>query len=350
MKKQSIYKKLIFTSVIAVMILLSAFFKPALASPVFTDLEETPWAEPSINYLVHRGVIDGVGGNQFYPYGILTRGQAAKILALTLELDVNHNEQTDFEDAKNHWSSPYIHALQTQRPGVIDGFPNGSFKPEGLLTREQMAKVITVAFGFEEKEDAPPLKFKDVYGWSTEYIQILASHRIVEGRSKKDFFEPRDHILRAEAVTLIHRAEVASYLTPPREYAEKVIKEQDGVKFEVMYNVTEEKLDVNVKATNMREEAIMYTGRDGCDPGMSVDLFAVEDGQVVVVAGGMRNPFKSCTMAVYQRDLDPGKTIQTFEVLFPPKDGFRESHVLKVGLNNMPLSSPIEIELPLNVK
>ena len=80
----------------------------------FTDTVEVPWAWDAIDYLVGKGVIDGVGNNKFDPLRGLTRGEAAKIIALTRGLNINMNEKTNFVDANNHWASPYINAIQTQ--------------------------------------------------------------------------------------------------------------------------------------------------------------------------------------------------------------------------------------------
>lgn len=335
------------------MIVCSILLKPASAATTFTDLEQATWAEDSINYLVYMGVIDGVGNNKFNPMGNLTRGEAAKIVALALPLQVDLDEKTDFADAHHHWASPYIRALQTQAPGVITGFPDGTFHPNGSITREQMAKMIANAYSFEEKKEWPSeFTFHDVSGWATEYIDLLASHSILYGRTQ-NLFAPKDHVNRAEAAAIIHRAEAVYHLTP-REFDEKEIVEQGGVKFEVMFNQTDQKLYVNTKLTNISEESIPYIGFNGCDSGISVNLFAKIDSQSVLVGTPMWNPLLSCPQIVRQHTLNPGETIQTFEVFSTPKEDLKETHVVKISLKNGVLDStnpyeddPIEVEVSL---
>ena len=63
--------------------------------------------------------------------------------------------------------------------------------------------------------------------------------------------------------------------------------EKDGIKFEVMLSTkevqTDKKLYAKVKITNVSNESIPYWGRDGCDVGLSTNLFVESDtGQIRV--------------------------------------------------------------------
>lgn len=196
--------------IVGMLIIMSTFIKPALATTTFTDLEKVQaWAGEAIEYFVAKGVIEGIGNHKFNPTGELTRGEAAKIIALTLGLDVDMNEKASFDDTKHHWSSPYVHALQSQVPGVITGFPEGTFQPNHYITREQMAKMLVLAYTLEKDENVD-IEFPDVSGWAKEYITILASHGVISGKIS-GMFAPKDHITRAEATVFIHRIEIPYY-------------------------------------------------------------------------------------------------------------------------------------------
>lgn len=205
MKKPRQKNKRVITCFLAMLIIMSTFLHPVHAATSFID-EIPAWAKDSVDYLVEKGVIDGVGDNQFAPYRELTRGEATKIIALILQLDVNMNEKTNLVDAKNHWASPYIKAIQTKRPGLIDGYPDGTFKPNEFVTREEMAKMIVSAYGLE-KNTYYLIQFKDVSGWAADYIEILASLGVIEGKGE-GMFAPKEHVSRAEAAVFIYRAEV----------------------------------------------------------------------------------------------------------------------------------------------
>jgi rhodanese-related sulfurtransferase/predicted heme/steroid binding protein len=52
----------------------------------------------------------------------------------------------DFTDMKGHWSGIYVNELVAK--GAIGGFPDGSFKPDGIMTRAQYIKILISALGY----------------------------------------------------------------------------------------------------------------------------------------------------------------------------------------------------------
>lgn len=204
------YRKFLATSVAAAMVATVA--APAVfanETTAFTDTESvSSWAGEAINYLVAKGAIEGIGDDKFDPTGDLTRGQAAKILALSLDLTVDLDADTDFEDAASHWSSPYIKAIQDQKPGVINGYTDGTFKADGTITRQEMAKMTVLAYGLELEESAI-VNFTDNNDWGKAYVEVLASLGVVEGVSAGKF-DPNGKVNRAQSVVFVHRTEVES--------------------------------------------------------------------------------------------------------------------------------------------
>ena len=87
------------------------------------------------------------------------------------ELNLTFSEETvAFNDvSKNH---PQIHAITAVAEAGIFTGSNGSFKPDGNLTRAQLAKVLVEAFGLEGQSG---ISFKDVPQdhWARTYIEIL---------------------------------------------------------------------------------------------------------------------------------------------------------------------------------
>lgn len=202
------YRKFLATSVAAAIVATGAVPAASLAAEVnFKDIEGVkPWAGDAIAYLVEKGAIEGFGNGEFRPNEPLTRGQIAKVLAIALDLDIDKNAKTDFPDAKDHWASSYIKAIQDQLPGVINGFPDGTFRPEDPVTREQLAKIVVEAYDLEKDENAD-INFTDIGGWSKDYIETLASLGIVEGVGG-GLFNPTGLVTRAQAAVFVHRTEV----------------------------------------------------------------------------------------------------------------------------------------------
>ena len=143
----------------------------------------------------------------------------------------------------------------------------------------------------------------------------------------------------------------------PEFNVEKTI-ERDGIKLHVMLNAeelsTDEKLYAKLKITNVSDHAIPHWGLDGCDLGLTASLFSKSDAGKVEVGRKWNN--RVCTSAIEQYFIEPGETIEVFEVLSPPTNQLNEKNYLKVvfrkGLyDNYTDFSPITLmEIPIKIK
>ncbi|MUG91441.1 hypothetical protein F7734_02645 [Scytonema sp. UIC 10036] len=61
---------------------------------------------------------------------------------------VNYSDINYFDVAPSYWAKPYIETL-TQK-GIIEGFPNGTFRPEQPVERAEFAAMIARAFDQEQ--------------------------------------------------------------------------------------------------------------------------------------------------------------------------------------------------------
>jgi len=90
--------------------------------------------------------------------------------------------------------------------GVIDGFEDGSFKPDGTVTRAQMAKMIFVVRN-NKVDDAAyknnSTKFTDINdNWAAGYIKFCESQGIIAGKSET-LFKPNDTVTGVEAAKML---------------------------------------------------------------------------------------------------------------------------------------------------
>ncbi len=93
--------------------------------------------------------------------------------------------------------------------GIVEGFPDGTFKPAEAVNRAQFAKMIVQALGIPESALAGYTKvsFKDMsgYGWATPYIAFCESKGIMLGDGNGNAMPGRG-INSNEAVTMLLRA------------------------------------------------------------------------------------------------------------------------------------------------
>ncbi|KAB2336755.1 S-layer homology domain-containing protein [Cytobacillus depressus] len=180
--QSSKHRKFLATSLTAAMVASAVAPTAGFAAEAksFKDVPADHWAKASIDYLVGKGAIDGRPGGTFDLKSDITRGEAAKILSITLGLKIDDEAKASFKDAADHWASKYIAALQTQKEGVINGYDKDTFKPNAKITRQEMAKMVVTAYGLKLNENAD-VSFTDNNGWGAEFVNILASLGVVEG-------------------------------------------------------------------------------------------------------------------------------------------------------------------------
>lgn len=107
----------------------------------FSDIKGH-WAQATIAKAYEKRLISGYQDGTFRPNGKITRGEYAAILARATRIEnVQGQEQISFTDLRGHWSEPAVRQLVAQ--GFIDtGDYAGGFKPNTELTRYEMMKWI----------------------------------------------------------------------------------------------------------------------------------------------------------------------------------------------------------------
>ena len=90
---------------------------------------------------------------------------------------------------------------------VVDGFTDGTYKPEQTVTRAQMAKLIVTALGVADYATAKTSKFVDMgaASWAIPYVEYASNLNIVNGVGQSKF-NPNGLVTYEQAATMIVRA------------------------------------------------------------------------------------------------------------------------------------------------
>ncbi len=207
--KHKLFKAALATSVAAGAMVVIAPANMNAAATTFKDLPATNDHYEPVKELAARGVIKGYEDGTYKPNASVTRGQAAKIIALSLGLDTKNVKNPGFKDiSTSHAYYGEIAALV--EAGIITGFPEDStYRPGDTLTRAQMSKIISIAFGLPEETEITNT-FVDVKTghWYKGYVQTLVSHNITKGTTPTTF-EPSSPVRRGQLASFVIRAEQA---------------------------------------------------------------------------------------------------------------------------------------------
>ena len=110
----------------------------------FSDVNSSDVFYETVQIAVKQGYINGVGNNRMAPEGTLTREQAATILGRLHKYTptANLSALDMFSDrAKlSDYSKSYV--AEAVKQGYINGYTNGTFKPQGTLSRGEIAKML----------------------------------------------------------------------------------------------------------------------------------------------------------------------------------------------------------------
>lgn len=122
-----------------------AEIKPPVSKPEvnFDDVNDSHWAKDYIADLAEKGILSGVGNNKFAPDANVTREQFAKILTIAFDI-VNENAICEFSDVdSDSWYSVYV--ASAYEKGIINGIGDGLFGTGQNISRQDMATMIVRA-------------------------------------------------------------------------------------------------------------------------------------------------------------------------------------------------------------
>ncbi|HFJ9501772.1 TPA: S-layer homology domain-containing protein [Bacillus paranthracis] len=161
----------------------------------FNDVPANHWSTKAIYDLTNRKVVQGYGNNIFGFGDNVTRGQVARMIYMYVKpVDADASFKNPFTDIKGHLFEKEIRALA--KAGLVNGFGDGKYGPDDILTREQMAQVLTNAFKFKATKTT---SFTDIdkNSWALKAISALEENGVTIGTGGK-MYSPYAHVTREQ--------------------------------------------------------------------------------------------------------------------------------------------------------
>jgi len=171
----------------------------------FPDVPTGYWVRNPISLIAMQGIIKGYPDGSFKPDGNITRAEMATLLIRTniSEDFLASPESTGFTDVElDHWAVKFIN--QAAEMGVVEGYPDGSFKPNGNITRAEGLTMITRFAGVSK--EAYRREFPDVKAdhWAADTIAGAYKVGMLEYLVGNNF-EPGRKLTRSESVEMLYR-------------------------------------------------------------------------------------------------------------------------------------------------
>lgn len=171
----------------------------------YTDISDTySTAQNAISVLSAKHIVSGINATQYAPKKGLTRAEFTSLIVKALDINLVKYKGS-FKDVKNGaWYTEYVEAAY--EAGLISGVGAQNFDPNGKITREQMAVLITKAYEYKGiKLSAGTDKFADdskLSNWASEYVYKAKAAGFISGIGDNRL-DPQGNTNRADAAVIL---------------------------------------------------------------------------------------------------------------------------------------------------
>lgn len=172
-------------------------------STLFNDLNNYEWAKDSIEALCKKGIVSGKGDGVFDPGGYVTREEFAKLVTMAAEV-YYEDAWCGFDDVPSgSWYYSYV--ASGVKSGIINGINDKVFGTGRRITREDMAVMIYRAMeGKIEKSDVSIPDEADIADYAKGPVKCMYGAGILSGMDDGSFAAKKP-ANRAEAAVIIDR-------------------------------------------------------------------------------------------------------------------------------------------------
>ena len=269
--------KSMLSKILAVLLALTMMAPMAVNAATFTDTA-THWAADSIEYMVSKKVLDGMGDGTFQPDAKVTRAQFIKMIDETFGLVAT--KALSFADVKStDWYYSYVSKAYAQ--GYLLDY-GSRLNPNGELSREEAVALVARYLELPSDEAVSKSTFSDYSQIDSDYREYVLSAvyaGIIVGRTSTTF-DPKATLTRAEALAILCRAAGTIYDATATGLDAKAEKGNAVVKSR----------NVTVKSADVKGDVIVT---EGVNSGTTT-LYKLDVGGTVYLRGASKLVLSEC--------------------------------------------------------
>lgn len=175
-----------------------------LQDRLFGDLADTDKYYGAVSYLYRKGTVQGYPDGSFKPENTVSRVEGLKFIFSGLDQPVKDGLISRFSDTRSgEWYSDYLATAYSL--SVVQGYPDGSFKPTQGVNRVEFLKMLfaTVDVSVDPVVSEDPYSDVDNLSWYAPYVQYAKEKNIFPVSG--DTFEPGAPMSRLEVAELVYR-------------------------------------------------------------------------------------------------------------------------------------------------
>lgn len=235
-----------------------------------------------IKALLDAGHIKGYPDGTFRPENPIKRKHVAPILRSVLDLEVPEDVDAVLEkikdvDSDNEQADDIAAVVAAD---IFKGSPDGYFKPEEPITREQMANVLVIGFGLKDIDagEKADIDLVTVGPDHKDYVQVLANLGITNQTGK----DGKKHYRGGKSIT---RGQFATFVNLSQKKVEEAEKEEVDLAVESVSAINATQVEVKFAVKVDKDVAEDETNYEIGDTTASTAELA-DDGQTVTLNFG----------------------------------------------------------------
>jgi len=175
----------------------------------FTDVTTSHPLCPAITYVKDEGIFEGYPDGSFRPNQVINRVETTKVILEGFSSTLLPDDGTDlgFSDViLNSWYMTYLKTAQAA--GIVEGYPDGTFKPIQQVVKVELLKIF-----FETSGDdlsgitvtTPPYPDTPLSAvWYLKYVQFCKDHSLIDTDALGNF-KPGEGMKRGDVAKLFYR-------------------------------------------------------------------------------------------------------------------------------------------------
>lgn len=198
-----------FKRVVTLFLVLFMVLVNMVSANEFYDLSDTDSCSVAVTELVKLGVVEGFPDGSYKPEQTVTRAEFCQMI-LDFTWDIEKGEIQSFPDVdENDWF--YEGVTEANAKQLIKGNDEGLFNPNGMIKREDAVLIIYRLLALKEECPLAHRFFsdrKDVSEYAKVAVEALGSVDIIKGDENNNF-SPKDYLTRADAAEFLYSAFVS---------------------------------------------------------------------------------------------------------------------------------------------
>jgi hypothetical protein len=181
----------------------------------FSDITNH-WAAEFIQSLAARGVVVGFPDGTFRPDAVMTRAEYAALLVKAFDLQEAQTLRTFQDVSREFWGHDVIQRSQDKR--FLVGYPDNYFFPNSSLQRIEVVAALVSGLGIQSTADHRALGFyedwESIPSWAKDQMVAATVEQLVVNYPNPKRFNPRQSATRAEVAAILHQALVNADQAP----------------------------------------------------------------------------------------------------------------------------------------